>query len=506
MTRIPDIVRDFELETRFLPGCSDTIHTYHESDLASGRRLVVRAEHWQREREIGSGTYGSIWLERCIEGGRSGVEVRAVKQLPTAYSDIDYHQPEAKVIAFQILEGLTMMHGNEFVHGDLKPNNILIKSHPPNMWWVKLSDFGLSKRVEEASGAPTLKGTPGPVFEVLGHLFEYATKVKDFPTQPLADVGTTDLSIQFIFLLMSASPKDRPSAEMAILHEYLRPMYDHLPSWQMSGSPRTSPQSPIKPMTEEFESEFGSEFGSWDTEPLLTLGEPLHQEPNDQPSTLSTESLGVAVPRQTISACGGVGKLCIAFSPDGKLIASCGNFAYMQLWDAVTLAEVGHTNLSDYPHTVVFSPDSRMIAYAINNKVVVQEVSGGSKRRIANCNFGFRDKDSPNYLSFSPDSKFAWFACLNKYQMLDIEQNLTGRIFKLPVLSKTIGLSIDGKYLAYLDNAKKAHICLLELSTKNVVLKIESGIHNPTGLAFSPNSKLLAVSLRQSFSRDNISL
>lgn len=31
-------------------------------------------------------------------------------------------ETEAKVIAFQILEGLTMMHGNEFVHGDLKPN------------------------------------------------------------------------------------------------------------------------------------------------------------------------------------------------------------------------------------------------------------------------------------------------------------------------------------------------------------------------------------------------
>lgn len=147
-----------------------------------------------------------------------------------------------------------------------------------------------------------------------------------------------------------------------------------------------------------------------------------------------------------------------------------------------------------------------MIAYAINHKVVVQEVFRGSKRRIANCNFGFRDKDSPNYLSFSHDSKFVWFACLNKYQMLDIEQNLTGRIFKLPVLSKMISISIDGKYLAYPDNAKKAHLRLLKLSTRDVVLKIETGIHNPTSLAFSPNSKLLAVSLRQSFSRDNISL
>lgn len=246
-------------------------------------------------------------------------------------------------------------------------------------------------------------------------------------------------------------------------------MYGHVSSWQIPNSTQPSPQSPIEPMTEEFE----SEFGSWDTEPLLTLGDPLHQKPNDQPSALSTESLDVTVHRQTISGCGGVvrpinkfihrgfagkisfsadsrvfatagnkeiirlwntssysqlpglkGKLCIGFSPDGKLIASCGIFAYMQPWDAVPLTEFGHTNLSDHPHTVMFSPDSRMIAYAINHKVVVQEVSGRSKRRIANCNFGFRDKDSPIHLSFSPDSKYVWFSCLDKYQMLDIDQEM----------------------------------------------------------------------------------
>jgi calcium/calmodulin-dependent protein kinase I len=34
-------------------------------------------------------------------------------------------------IAFQILEGLDHMHENGFAHCDLKPSNILVKSHDP---------------------------------------------------------------------------------------------------------------------------------------------------------------------------------------------------------------------------------------------------------------------------------------------------------------------------------------------------------------------------------------
>lgn len=39
--------------------------------------------------------------------------------------------------------------------------NILIHSHPPEKWWVKLADFGISKRVEDCTGPTTKKGTPG---------------------------------------------------------------------------------------------------------------------------------------------------------------------------------------------------------------------------------------------------------------------------------------------------------------------------------------------------------
>lgn len=39
--------------------------------------------------------------------------------------------------------------------------NILITCHPPNgAWWVKIGDFGLSKRMEEATGA-TIFGSRG---------------------------------------------------------------------------------------------------------------------------------------------------------------------------------------------------------------------------------------------------------------------------------------------------------------------------------------------------------
>lgn len=90
--------------------------------------------------------------------------------------------------------------------------------------------------------------------------------------------------------------------------------------------------------------------------------------------------------------------------------------------------------------------------------------------------------------------------------MLGIGQGLTGRTFNLPVGSKTIGLSIDGKYLAYLDNRNRAHSCLLELSTRRVVLKIGTDMRSPMGLAFSPNSKLLAVSLGPFLFSGNLSL
>ncbi|KAH7252920.1 kinase-like domain-containing protein [Fusarium solani] len=67
-------------------------------------------------------------------------------------------------IASQILRGLAAMHQESFAHRDVKPQNILIhqspQSVPPARWWVKLADFGITKRLEAGtSGSTRRNGT-----------------------------------------------------------------------------------------------------------------------------------------------------------------------------------------------------------------------------------------------------------------------------------------------------------------------------------------------------------
>ncbi|KAH8754801.1 kinase-like domain-containing protein, partial [Diaporthe sp. PMI_573] len=70
-------------------------------------------------------------------------------------------EDHSRQITSQVLRGLEIMHGEGFAHRDIKPQNVLIQQCPPTgSWWVKLSDFGISKRLEAAtSGASTVIGT-----------------------------------------------------------------------------------------------------------------------------------------------------------------------------------------------------------------------------------------------------------------------------------------------------------------------------------------------------------
>lgn len=67
-------------------------------------------------------------------------------------------EEEVQEITRQILEGLKIMHAEGFAHRDLKPQNVfVVQKHP--QWWVKLGDFGLSKKRTDGTAYRTHAGT-----------------------------------------------------------------------------------------------------------------------------------------------------------------------------------------------------------------------------------------------------------------------------------------------------------------------------------------------------------
>ncbi|SPO01933.1 uncharacterized protein DNG_04606 [Cephalotrichum gorgonifer] len=74
------------------------------------------------------------------------------------YLNRTFPESEAFAITRQLLEGLSFMHEAGFAHSDLKPKNILVQTPGPH-WWIKIGDFGISKRIRDSSGLKTAIGT-----------------------------------------------------------------------------------------------------------------------------------------------------------------------------------------------------------------------------------------------------------------------------------------------------------------------------------------------------------
>ena len=186
------------------------IETRNISDRARRVRQAIAVTRWRNTTCLGQGASGVVWLQQEDEAPE---KCRAIKQIPkgtrSAPLAVDYRrellalgrlskredlfvrflgwyedtrsvylameyfeqgdlgrhlsaplaEDEVKVISRQILEGLAVLHGQNWAHRDLKPPNIFVVDTSP--WWVKIGDFGISKRIRSGNTRfQTMIGTP----------------------------------------------------------------------------------------------------------------------------------------------------------------------------------------------------------------------------------------------------------------------------------------------------------------------------------------------------------
>ncbi|KAF7525619.1 hypothetical protein G7054_g11019 [Neopestalotiopsis clavispora] len=305
---VSDLVRDSKIETEWLDSCLR--HIFYDTGPSAKQRRVRREEKWVRQDFVGEGAFGRVYLEQCRSD--TSERLRAVKQVKKSsapgeefdymreleavakfshqnyshcfvqshgwfergdfvfismeylvHGDLQRHlqaplkESETKQITSQVLEGLTFMHDNGFVHRDLKPGNIMVVSKDPE-WFVKITDFGISKRrLQDVTTLRTLqRGTLGFVapevlenlpdtsytfsvdmwslgavvyriltntiaFQNVMGLVKFCGGMSTFPIHALESRSTSKEAQDFILKLMKPSPEERLSARSAAQHSWV---------------------------------------------------------------------------------------------------------------------------------------------------------------------------------------------------------------------------------------------------------------------------------------------
>lgn len=183
----------------------------------------------------------------------------------------------------------------------------------------------------------------------------------------------------------------------------------------------------------------------------------------------------------------------VAFSADGKLLASAANDCTVRLWEVSTGKQLRvFTGFRTGVGAVAFSPDGRTLAateWSSRAKGIhLLDVAGGPERTIEAGRFGGADGGC---VAFSPDGNL--LASVSSY-IVNLWDATTGRHVatlepKASANVNRLAFSADGKFLAWTDQA--ANVCLFDVASRKQLHALHSEDTWVYALAFSADGRRL---------------